>query len=94
MSRGQGHYKIYDTTKIEFFVYQNQIEIASKVALHYSRVEGIEVPILRGICDCLLRVKNQTETTVPNKETAIRGGRRFLSHIVTCANTPLIEGVV
>ena len=32
--------------------------------------------------------------TVPNKTTEIRGGRRFLSHIVSCANTSLIVGVV
>ena len=31
---------------------------------------------------------------VPNETTERRGGRRFLSHIVICANTPLIVGVV
>ena len=32
--------------------------------------------------------------TSPKKTKERRGGRRFLSHIVTCANTSLIVGVV
>ena len=31
--------------------------------------------------------------TVPKETTRRRGGQRFLSHIVTCANTSLIVGV-
>ena len=31
---------------------------------------------------------------VPNETIERRGERRFLSHIVTCENTSLIEGVV
>ena len=37
---------------------------------------------------------SKTRQTVPNKTTERRGGRRFLSYIVTCANTSLIVGVV
>ena len=32
--------------------------------------------------------------TVPNETTERRGGQQFLSHIVTCATTSLIIGVV
>ena len=31
---------------------------------------------------------------VPNEITERRGGRRFISHIVTCANISLFVGVV
>ena len=65
-----------------------------KVALRYSGVEDTEVAILRGIHECLLRLKQKTKTTVPNETTERRGGRRFISHIVTCANTSLIGEVV
>ena len=76
------------------FVYYTQLEIALKVALRYSLVEELEVTILKGIFNCLLRFKHQIETMVPNKSIERRGGRRFLSNIVPCANTSIIEGVV
>ena len=65
-----------------------------KVALHYSRVVGLEVAFLRGISDWILRFKHQTKTEAPNETIERIGGQRFLSHILTCATTSYIEGVV
>ena len=77
-----------------FLVYQNQIELALKVSLRYSRVEELEVAFLRGIRDWISRFKQKTETAVLNNTTERRGEQLFLSHIFTFANTPLFEGVV
>ena len=76
-----------------YLFYQTQLEISLKDELRYSQVEELEAEILRGIRDCLSRFKKKTETTVPNKTTEQRGGRRFLLHIVTFADTSLIEGM-
>ena len=83
------------TQKINIvFFYQTQLELVLKVTLRCSGVEELEVAIRRGIHDCLLNFKHKNETTVTNKTTERRGGRRFISHIVTCAKTSIIEGVV
>ena len=39
-------------------------------------------------------LSSKRRQTVPNKKIERRGGRQFFSHIVTCANTSLIIGVV
>ena len=81
-------------TKVLFLVYQTQLDLALKAALRYSWVEELEVAFLRGIRDWLLRFNQQTEKAFSNETTGRIGGQRFILHILTCANTSLIVGVV